>query len=60
MVIIGVDSHKQTHTVVAVDGNGRKLAEKTGCDDAARSPRARPLAAPVARADLGARGLPAS
>ncbi|HEY8870240.1 MAG TPA: IS110 family transposase [Candidatus Limnocylindrales bacterium] len=29
MVIIGVDSHKRTHTVVAVDGNGRKLAEKT-------------------------------
>jgi hypothetical protein len=27
MVIIGVDSHKRTHTVV--DGNGRKLAEKT-------------------------------
>ena len=29
MVVIGVDSHKRTHTVVAVDGNGRKLAEKT-------------------------------
>lgn len=29
MVIIGVDSHKRTHTVVVVDGNGRKLAEKT-------------------------------
>jgi transposase len=29
MVIIGVDSHKRTHTVVAVDGAGRKLAEKT-------------------------------
>jgi transposase len=29
MVIIGVDSHKRTHTVVAVNGNGRKLAEKT-------------------------------
>ena len=29
MVIIGVDSHKRTHTAVAVDGNGRKLAEKT-------------------------------
>jgi len=29
MVIIGVDSHRRTHTVVAVDGNGRKLAEKT-------------------------------
>jgi transposase len=29
MVIIGVDSHKHTHTVVAVDGSGRKLAERT-------------------------------
>jgi transposase len=29
MIIIGVDSHKRTHTVVAVDGTGRKLAEKT-------------------------------
>jgi transposase len=29
MVVIGVDSHKRSHTAVAVDGNGRKLAEKT-------------------------------
>jgi transposase len=29
MVVIGVDSHKHTHTVVAADGTGRKLAEKT-------------------------------
>jgi transposase len=29
MVVIGVDSHKRTHTVVAVDGTGRKLAERT-------------------------------
>src|SRR5712691_5329536 len=29
MITIGVDSHKRTHTVVAVDENGRKLAEKT-------------------------------
>jgi transposase len=29
MVIIGVDSHKRTHTVVAVDPNGQKLAERT-------------------------------
>jgi hypothetical protein len=29
MVIIGVDSHKRTHTFVAVDEVGRKLAEKT-------------------------------
>ncbi len=29
VVVIGTDSHKRTHTVVAVDGVGRKLAEKT-------------------------------
>jgi transposase len=29
MVVIGVDSHKRTHTVVAADETGRKLAEKT-------------------------------
>jgi transposase len=29
MVIIGVDLHKRTHTVVAVDETGRKLGEKT-------------------------------
>lgn len=29
MIVIGVDSHKHTHTAVAVDGNGARLAEKT-------------------------------
>jgi transposase len=29
MIVIGVDSHKRTHTVVAVEGTGRKLGEKT-------------------------------
>jgi transposase len=29
MVIIGTDSHKHSHTVVAVDGNGRRLATLT-------------------------------
>ena len=29
MVVIGIDSHKRTHTAVATDGTGRKLAEKT-------------------------------
>jgi len=29
MIVIGVDSHKRTHTVVATDQTGRKLAEKT-------------------------------
>jgi len=29
MVTLGGDSHKQTHTLVAVDDNGRQLAQKT-------------------------------
>lgn len=29
MVVIGIDSHKRTHTAVVVDGTGRRLAEKT-------------------------------
>jgi len=29
MVIVGVDAHKRTHTYVAVDAVGRKLAERT-------------------------------
>jgi transposase len=29
MVILGVDAHKRTHTIVAVDDNGRQLGERT-------------------------------
>ena len=29
MVVIGLDAHKRTHTVVVVDATGRKLAERT-------------------------------
>jgi transposase len=29
MIVIGVDAHKRTHTMVAVDAGGRKLGEKT-------------------------------
>lgn len=29
MVVLGADLHKRSHTVVAVDGRGRKLAERT-------------------------------
>jgi transposase len=29
MVILGIDAHKRTHTVVAVDGNGRRLVART-------------------------------
>ena len=28
MVVVGVDAHKRTHTLVAVDQVGRKLAER--------------------------------
>ena len=28
-VILGIDAHKRTHTVVAIDGAGQKLGEKT-------------------------------
>ncbi len=29
MTVIGVDAHKRTHTLVAVDEAGRKLGERT-------------------------------
>jgi transposase len=29
LVILGIDAHKRTHTVVAVDSNGRQLATRT-------------------------------
>lgn len=29
MVVVGVDAHKRTHTLVAIDDAGRKVAEKT-------------------------------
>lgn len=29
MIVIGVDAHKASHTLVAVDGRGRKLGQKT-------------------------------
>jgi len=29
MIVIGIDSHKRTHTAVAADGNGRKVGEVT-------------------------------
>ncbi|WP_370944551.1 transposase [Amycolatopsis sp. cg5] len=34
MVVIGIDPHKSSHTAVAVDHNGRKLAQKTVKTDA--------------------------
>jgi transposase len=29
MTVIGIDAHKRTHTLVAIDSGGRKLAQKT-------------------------------
>jgi transposase len=29
MVILGIDAHKRTHTVVVIDTNGKQLAAKT-------------------------------
>jgi len=29
MVVLGIDAHKRSHTVVAVDEAGRKLGERT-------------------------------
>jgi transposase len=31
MVILGIDAHKRTHTVVVIDDAGRKLGQKTTC-----------------------------
>ena len=43
MVVIGADLHKRTHTLVAVDETGRKLAEKTVAATPDGAPRAPPL-----------------
>ena len=53
MVIIGADLHKRTPHVVAVDDNGRKLAESTVARDAGRAPRAPPLGGAVRRSGAG-------
>ncbi len=38
MVIIGGDSHKRTHTFVAVDDLGRQIGEMTVAATSARQP----------------------
>jgi hypothetical protein len=35
MVVVGVDAHKRTHTLVAVDELGRELGERTVASTAA-------------------------
>ena len=32
MIVVGVDAHKASHTLVAVDHRGRKLGEDSRCD----------------------------
>ena len=29
VTVIGIDTHKRTHTLVAIDSGGRKLGQKT-------------------------------
>ncbi|WP_242583769.1 IS110 family transposase [Amycolatopsis sp. 195334CR] len=33
MVVVGIDPHKSSHTAVAVDQTGRRLAQKTVTSD---------------------------
>jgi hypothetical protein len=60
MVMIGTDSHKRTHTVVAVDDVGRRLDVKTVRTNSVWPPGAGPLGRPVRRGHLRFGGLPAS
>ena len=48
VIVLGVDAHKRSHTVVAVDGVGRKLGERT----VAATPEGH-LAAPRTRLQVG-------
>lgn len=60
MIVIAVDTHKRSHTLVAVDEAGRKLAEKAVPVHARRSSRRRRLDGTLAGAHLRDRGLPSS
>ena len=60
MVMIGTDSHKTTHTVVAVDHVGRRLGEKTVRTNSDGHLRLLRWAAAVRRGHLRPGGLPAS
>jgi hypothetical protein len=58
MVTIGIDAHKRSHTVVAVDEQGRHLAARTVGTTSAD--HLEPVAwAARSAATLGGRGLPA-
>ena len=38
MVVLGIDAHKRSHTVVVVDDTGRKLGERTSRKRNGRNP----------------------
>ena len=56
-VVIGVDAHKRTHTLVAADELGRERATKTLGDNGGTSGSDR-LGGSMAESALGDRGLP--
>jgi hypothetical protein len=57
MVVLGVDAHERTHTVVAADGNGRQLAHATVAATSAGHLGGVSLGGAVRRARLGFGGL---
>ena len=61
MVIFGIDAHKRTHTVVAVDAHGRQLGGRTLGTTTAITSRccAGPNSSRAQATAVGGRGLPA-
>ena len=61
MIVIGADTHKRSHTLVAVDAaTGRTRGElEIAASDAGRARRAAVRGRPGRRAGVGDRGLPA-
>ena len=60
MVVLGIDAHKRTHTVVAVDEHGRQLAVQHVRHHDRGSSRTAALGRAVRRRPaVGGRGLPA-
>jgi hypothetical protein len=61
MVVLGIDAHERTHTVVAVDEVGRQLGVRVTKSTSTAAPAAGGVGGPVrAGAPVGGRGLPAS
>jgi len=57
-VVIGVDAHKRTQTLVAADELGRQLAAKDPGAVGGRASRRGRLGDPLAQPTLGGGGLP--